>query len=220
MVAGQYRLVIRQGPNLGQVFELTKSEVFIGRDVGNDFVINDPEVSRKHARLTLVGDRYQIEDLNSTNGTYIDGQRLISPHVLSIGEAIMLGDNVSLVFDGETPAPDVTVPSVLDLGRTPVAAIPASPESFFPPPGEMSPPVSPTPEIEPIRPIGEPLPAEGKPEKNVNTWVLAGCSCLLLVLILVIALLVFIDQPWAPGTGGLYCKPPFEIFFRLINVCP
>ena len=94
MAGAQYRLVVRQGPIQGQIFELTKNEISIGRDISNDFVINDAEVSRKHATLTLEGDRYKIEDLNSTNGTYIDGRRLIGPHVLAIGEIIMFGDNV------------------------------------------------------------------------------------------------------------------------------
>src|SRR4030042_6859342 len=99
MGQAQYRLVVRQGPIPGQIFELTRKEIVIGRDIANDFVINDAEVSRKHARLILEGDRYKIEDLNSTNGTYIDGQRLIGPHVMTIGEIIMLGDKVGVVYD-------------------------------------------------------------------------------------------------------------------------
>ena len=116
MAGAQYRLVMRQGPNPGQIFELDRNEVSIGRDIANDIVINDAEVSRKHARLTLEADRYKIEDLNSTNGTYIDGQRLIGPHLLAIGEVIMFGDNVGVVFDGEPVDLDATVPSPVDLG--------------------------------------------------------------------------------------------------------
>ena len=93
----------------------TATEVSIGRDIANDIVINDAEVSRKHARLILEADRYKIEDLNSTNGTYIDGQRLIGPHLLAIGEVIMFGDNVGVVFDGEPVDLDATVPSTIDL---------------------------------------------------------------------------------------------------------
>src|SRR5512136_1506557 len=133
MTGAQYRLVVRQGPNPGQVYELTKSEIIIGRDIASDFVINDAEVSRRHAKLTLEGDRFKIEDLNSTNGTYIDGQRLIGPHLLAIGEVIMFGDNVGVIFDGEPSTPDVTVPGTIELGRTPVAAIPTPVESFVPP---------------------------------------------------------------------------------------
>src|SRR5512136_2902901 len=133
MAGPSYRLVVRQGPIPGQIFELNKTEIYVGRDITNDFVINDAEVSRRHARLTLEGDRYKIEDLNSTNGTYIDGQRLIGPHLLAIGEVIMFGDNVGVIFEGEPSTPDVTVPGTIELGRTPVAAIPTPVESFVPP---------------------------------------------------------------------------------------
>lgn len=219
MAAGQYRLVVRQGPIPGQIFELNKEVVTIGRDITNDFVINDAEVSRKHSRLTLEGDRYKIEDLNSTNGTYVDGQRLIGPHVLAIGEIIMFGDNVGVVYDGEPATPDVTAPGQIDLGATPVSALPTPIESFE-------------------RPLEPPLPqmanasfqqegmAEMEPEqvvepekKPVNTWLMAGCGCLVVILILLIALLVFIDQPWNPG-GGLYCVTPFDVIFRALGYCP
>ncbi|MFZ2097048.1 MAG: FHA domain-containing protein [Anaerolineales bacterium] len=219
MAGAQYRLVVRQGPIPGQVFELTKNEISVGRDISNDFVVNDAEVSRKHAQLTLEGDRYKIEDLNSTNGTYIDGQRLIGPHVLAIGEIIMFGDNVGVVFDGEPAKPDVTLPEKLDLGMTPVAAIPAPEESYTPPM------VLPTPEASNIPVLEESMP-ELTPEqeietekKPINSWLLAGCGCLLVIIILLIALLVFIDQPWNPG-GGLYCVSPFDIIFRSLGYCP
>jgi pSer/pThr/pTyr-binding forkhead associated (FHA) protein len=219
MAGAQYRLVVRQGPIPGQVFELTKDEISVGRDISNDFVVNDAEVSRKHAKLTLEGDRYKIEDLNSTNGTYIDGQRLIGPHVLAIGEIIMFGDNVGVVFDGEPAKPDVTLPERLGLGMTPVAAIPAPEESYTPPM------VLPTPEASNIPVLEESMP-ELTPEqeietekKPINSWLLAGCGCLLVIIILLIALLVFIDQPWNPG-GGLYCVSPFDIIFKALGYCP
>ncbi|HSB67030.1 MAG TPA: FHA domain-containing protein [Anaerolineales bacterium] len=220
MPGPQYRLVVRQGPTAGQIFELNKSEITIGRDISNDFVINDSEVSRKHAKLSLEGERYKIEDLNSTNGTYIDGQRLIGPHLLAIGEVIMFGDNVGVIFDGEPGMPDITVPGTLELGRTPVAAIPTPVESFVPPVAPPSPTASLIPE--PQAAILEPeveaeLPVEVA-RKPVNTWLLAGLGCLLVIVVLLIALFVFIDQPWKPG-GGLYCVSPFDIIFRSLGFC-
>ncbi len=219
MTGPSYRLVVRQGPIPGQVFELNKAEVNIGRDISNDFVINDAEISRKHARLTMEGDRYKIEDLNSTNGTYIDGQRLIGPHLLATGEIIMFGDNVGVVFEGEHSEPDLTIPSTLELGRTPVGAIPAPADHYIPPP------VSPTSSAPAMFPP-EPMPAEPEPEqpaeparRPANTWLLAGCGCLLVVVVLLIALLVFIDQPWKAG-GGLYCTQPFVYVFRALGYCP
>jgi predicted component of type VI protein secretion system len=214
MAKAQYRLVVRQGPIPGQIFDLNKNEISIGRDIANDFVINDAEVSRKHARLIMEGDRYKIEDLNSTNGTYIDGQRLIGPHLMSIGEIIMLGDNVGVVYDGEPATPDITVQSAVDLGSTPVAAIPAPPEESYMPP-EVT-----------VYPMPQPLPADIEPEtplepgkKPVNTWLLAGCGCLVVILLLIIAVIIFIDQPWNQG-GGLYCRAPFDIVFGTLGFCP
>jgi len=219
MAGAHYRLVMRQGPNPGQIYELDRTEVSIGRDIANDIVINDAEVSRKHAQLTLEADRYKIEDLNSTNGTYIDGQRLIGPHLLAIGEVIMFGDNVGVVFDAEPIDLDATVPSPIDLGSTPVAAIPIPIES------QPQPAVTPAPQM-----INEPEPqqtmVELQPEeveesgkKPINSWLLAGCGCLVVIVLLVIAVLVFIDQPWNPG-GGLYCVSPFDIIFKALGFCP
>ncbi len=221
MAGSQYRLVVRQGPIPGQIFELTKPEISIGRDISNDFVINDAEVSRKHAKISLEGDRYKIEDLNSTNGTYIDGQRLIGPHLLAPGEIIMFGDNVGVVFEGETPMPDVTVPSTLELGQTPVSAMPTPVESYvkpavYPPP-QMAQAISPQEEVPAQEPELEQAEQTGR--KPINSWLMAGCGCLLVIVVLLIALLVFIDQPWKVG-GGLYCDQPFVYIFRALGYCP
>lgn len=219
MAGPQYRLVVRQGPIAGQIFELNKSEVTIGRDISNDFVINDAEVSRKHARLTLEENRYKIEDLNSTNGTYIDGQRLIGPHMLSVGEIIMFGDNVGVIFEGEPTMPDVTVPSTIELGMTPVSAIPAPVESHARPSVPPAPWLAGSQEPPPSKVVPmEEQPVEAA-KKPVNSWLMAGFGCLLVVIVLAIALWVFIDQPWVQG-GGLYCKEPFVIIFRALGYCP
>jgi pSer/pThr/pTyr-binding forkhead associated (FHA) protein len=220
MAGSQYRLVVRQGPIPGQIFELNKPVITIGRDITNDFVINDAEVSRKHARLTLEGERYTIEDLNSTNGTYVDGQRLIGPHLLAVGEIVMFGDNVGVVYEGEPSEPDLTVPSILELGPTPVAAISTPVDNYIPPP------VSPTaggsnipgPQTIPAEPEPEPQQPEETARKPVNSWLMAGCGCLLVLIVLVIALLVFIDQPWKTG-GGLYCVSPFNVIFGALGYC-
>jgi hypothetical protein len=219
MGQAQYRLVVRQGPIPGQIFELNKKEISIGRDIANDFVINDAEVSRKHARLILEEDRYKIEDLNSTNGTYIDGQRLIGPHLMAIGEIIMFGDNVGVVFDGEPATPDLTVPTKVDLESTPIAAIPTPVASFEKPEVSKQPEVKSYPTPEESTPEIEPEIPEEEPKKSINSWLLAGCGCLVVILLLFIARFVFIDQPWNPA-GGLYCRAPFDIIFGTLGFCP
>jgi pSer/pThr/pTyr-binding forkhead associated (FHA) protein len=50
-MGSSFRIVLRSGPTPGKVFPLGKSELFIGRDLSNDVVINDPEISRRHTRL-------------------------------------------------------------------------------------------------------------------------------------------------------------------------
>jgi pSer/pThr/pTyr-binding forkhead associated (FHA) protein len=77
MASQSYQLVVNSGPNIGKVYPLTQSEIVIGRDPTNDIVINDAEVSRKHARLMLQAGSYVLEDLGSTNGTYVGGQKLL-----------------------------------------------------------------------------------------------------------------------------------------------
>jgi hypothetical protein len=94
-----YRLVVRRGPQPNQTFDLTKEQITLGRDITNDIVINDPEVSRHHLRLSRGPEGYTLEDLGSTNGTFVNGQRLTSPRPLRPGDAIGLGETVTLGYD-------------------------------------------------------------------------------------------------------------------------
>jgi pSer/pThr/pTyr-binding forkhead associated (FHA) protein len=94
-----FQLVMRSGPNPGKTFELSEGEATIGRDITNAIVINDAEVSRRHARLSPQAGGYVLEDLGSTNGTFVNGQRLMGPHLLRPGELVLLGENVSLAYE-------------------------------------------------------------------------------------------------------------------------
>lgn len=97
-----YRLTMRKGPDTGQEYPLDAEVITIGRDPSVDLVINDPEVSRQHARLTRRGDHFLVQDLGSTNGTFLDGRRLAGdPVPLAPGQVITVGSNVSLVFEGD-----------------------------------------------------------------------------------------------------------------------
>jgi hypothetical protein len=108
--SGGFRLIVRRGPQPNQTFDLNKDIITLGRDITNDIVINDPEVSRHHLRLTRGADGYNIEDLGSTNGTFIGGQRLSGVRPLKRGDLIGLGETVTLVYEAIRPAPSAGGP--------------------------------------------------------------------------------------------------------------
>lgn len=192
-----FRLVMRTGPTPGQSFELVKSEIYIGRDITNDIVINDSEVSRRHARLIYEAGRYVIQDLGSTNGTFVNGQRLLGPHALSVGEAVMIGGNVMLMFESTQFDPGATV-----VGSTPQAVSSPYPSQR---PAPAYAPLPPAPAVQ--TPLGpeEVAPAPAPKKRELNTWVLAGCGCLFLLAIACVAAAFIIDylQLWCQLFGFL-----------------
>lgn len=123
-----YRLVMRTGPTVGMAYPLDKSEMFIGRDLSNAISINDPEISRRHARIFRQGNNFVIEDLGSTNGTLVNGQRLKGPYELRPGELIVFGEQVSLIFEGAAADEDATVASGSAMPETHVAQYPVDQE--------------------------------------------------------------------------------------------
>jgi pSer/pThr/pTyr-binding forkhead associated (FHA) protein len=86
-----------------KVFPLTKSVINIGRRLDNQLVIDDPRVSRNHAQLRAIKGRFVIFDLNSTGGTFVNGQRT-SQSVMYPGDVISLA-GVPLVFGQDNPPP-------------------------------------------------------------------------------------------------------------------
>lgn len=109
MAVQSYQMVMREGPAPGKTFALSKEELYLGRDISNDIVVNDAEVSRKHARLLLQAGQYVVEDLGSTNGTFINDERISGPHILSAGEVIQFGENVIMVYEASQYDADATV---------------------------------------------------------------------------------------------------------------
>jgi ABC transport system ATP-binding/permease protein len=98
------KLTIKSGPDSGKVVELTQKELVIGRTAPSDLIIVHPEVSRRHARLVYQQGNYILEDLGSSNGTFINGQPVRGPQVLANGAEIQLGTQVRLVFS-QQPVP-------------------------------------------------------------------------------------------------------------------
>lgn len=104
-----YHLTFRSGPNPGKVYPLEKQEIFIGRDLSNDIPVPDPEISRRHARILLQPDGIYIEDLGSTNGTFLRGMRISSPQALHVGDVITLAENIVMLLEADAYDPDATV---------------------------------------------------------------------------------------------------------------
>ena len=107
----RYQLVMRNGPNPGATYSLDAELITIGRDPSNTIAINDPEISRQHARMSAQGGKIVIEDNGSTNGTAINGRRISGPHVLKSGEMISLGEDIVFMFEALSFDPDATVVS-------------------------------------------------------------------------------------------------------------
>jgi pSer/pThr/pTyr-binding forkhead associated (FHA) protein len=149
-----FRIVMRSGPTPGKVFPLEKNEIYIGRDLSNDLVINDPEISRRHSRLLFQNTAFILEDLGSTNGTSVNGQRLVSPYILNPGEVITLGERISLIYEAVAPAADATVSAAKPQAeRSAQASAPFTP-ALYPPAYSPAPyDQAPAPQARPAAPV-------------------------------------------------------------------
>jgi len=194
------RLIVRTGPNPGMVFDLTKEIATLGRDVANDIVIGDPEVSRQHSRITRTPGGYVVEDMGSTNGTFVNGERLAAPRVLRDGDLVGLSEKVTLSFEAIVPGSDETVvSSAEEPERYPPTVREPMPIASKPSPPPVKSTPSPTPAAPvptPVQPVAPPIPipqpvVEGEPRKR-STWMMAGCGCLVLIAVL-IAVLWYMD---------------------------
>ncbi|MDM8528312.1 FHA domain-containing protein [Anaerolineales bacterium HSG24] len=90
-------LVVRQGTQVGMSFPLTNSHTMLGREEGINITLQDPEASRRHARVGWQGGQFVLEDLGSTNGTFVNGIQITAPQVLRPGDSIGIGQT-TLVF--------------------------------------------------------------------------------------------------------------------------
>jgi len=96
-----YKLVMKSGPEENKVYPLEKEEYVIGRELINDLIISDPEISRRHTRLFKKKEQYFLEDLGSTNGTFYSGKRITKAVQLKNGDSIALGKSIVFEFIAE-----------------------------------------------------------------------------------------------------------------------
>lgn len=85
------RLVITSGPREGIEIDLPSEQLTIGRSGESGLVIRDDYTSTHHARLMLWNDQWVIQDLDSTNGTFLDGSRVTLPTPVPLGSPVTIG---------------------------------------------------------------------------------------------------------------------------------
>jgi hypothetical protein len=98
-------LTMTRGPGAGRRFDIGAAAVTIGREAQCDVLVDGTWVSRQHARIAWTGTEYIIEDLGSTNGTFVNGERIGGPRALKSGDLLQLGEQVELAFQVRVSAP-------------------------------------------------------------------------------------------------------------------
>jgi DNA-binding winged helix-turn-helix (wHTH) protein len=88
--------------NEGRRFPLRQGENVLGRNLDDGVSVPSPTVSRRHARISIVGDEASVEDLGSKNGTYVNGAPVLSPVLLKNGDELRTG-SVAFRFRMTTP---------------------------------------------------------------------------------------------------------------------
>lgn len=92
--AGPTRLVVTAGPLTGTTLPLSTSSILIGRAPSCTLVLDDDYSSSRHARIFPQGDQWYVEDLGSTNGTFLGDQPVSSPTFLPPGVGVQIGRSV------------------------------------------------------------------------------------------------------------------------------
>ncbi len=119
----------------GREHALTDEMTTIGRGVENTIVITSRRVSREHASVQRQGRRVILSDLGSTNGTFLNDERVLAALELRDGDAITIGDVVLVLHDPEstyleTPFPELEVDVAAGVVRVDRRAIALSPKEF------------------------------------------------------------------------------------------
>lgn len=96
MTQQTWYLTVQRGPNAGNSYPVHGATVTIGRLPDNQIMVDDPMVSRHHARLTWRGNGYSVEDLGSANGTWVNGRRISQPTSLGPGDTLGLSQDIAL----------------------------------------------------------------------------------------------------------------------------
>ncbi|MBB6627902.1 FHA domain-containing protein [Nocardioides sp. KIGAM211] len=87
-------VLVTEGGNAGERAELDQAPILIGRGSDAAIRLDDDYVSTRHARIAASGDQWFVEDLGSTNGTYIGSVRITQPTTLTLGTQVRIGKTI------------------------------------------------------------------------------------------------------------------------------
>ncbi len=87
-------VLVVEGGNAGERAELDQAPILIGRGTDAAIRLDDDYVSTRHARIAASGDQWFVEDLGSTNGTYIGSARITQPTTLTLGTQVRIGKTI------------------------------------------------------------------------------------------------------------------------------
>ncbi len=195
-------LVIREGAEAGREVWI-EDAITLGRAGECDLILGDQGVSRSHARVASSADGATIEDLGSSNGTFVNGQPVEGAQALRDGDEITLGGAVIQFVGGSG---ETQVLGGEDPGATEAHSPPTGPRAATPPPREPIPVPPPRPSAEPPRrePIPQPEPAAPVQRDAVNDFNVPALAAIVLGP-LSILLLVF------SSGSGFYAALPVAI---------
>ena len=103
-MAKESRLEILKGKDAGLQFRITGDRILFGRATDVDVVVSDPVASRHHAELVRIGTSFLVKDLHSSNGVYVNGQKIVE-HYLMQGDVFSIGDHSYRYVEIETKEP-------------------------------------------------------------------------------------------------------------------
>lgn len=136
MADKRFQLMVQKGPHPGEIYPLIAPSLTIGRDPMCDIIFKDPEVSRQHIRLMKTENGYQVQDLGSTNGTFVNGRRLTGePFNLIANQEVLLGSGVTLTYQEI----NLDVLAQLADNSSPEATAVATPDQPLPDTSDLSP---------------------------------------------------------------------------------
>jgi pSer/pThr/pTyr-binding forkhead associated (FHA) protein len=115
-------LIAEAGPDRGREITVPEGEISLGRSSQNDVCLVDPILSRHHCRISFHGGVLSVEDLDSANGTLVNGEEVKTAQ-LHDGDTVTIGDTVLRVRNAPktAPLPEVAPPPVIDLGPSTAA---------------------------------------------------------------------------------------------------